>query len=141
MFRKRLLSFTIDFFIIMIPLLIVCFLYAAFEQGANEVFKKILYFMVLLAVLWYVFGIYLKDIIGRRSIGKKIMHLKIEDKKGHEASIIQLIVRNLSFFIWPVEAVLLLLDKERIGDKVAGTRVVDCQVSRGGVKVSRGRFC
>ena len=131
MFRKRLLSFTIDFFIIILPILIICFLYVVFEQGINEVFEKVLYFIMLLSVLCYVFGIYLKDIIGRRSIGNRIMHLKIEDKKGYKPSVIQLIVRNLSFLIWPVEVGLLLRDKERIGDKIAQTRVVEEREARG----------
>lgn len=124
MLRKRILSFIIDYLIIVLPLMIGSFLFVLFEQRINEsVFEKGFYTLFLLIILYYVFGVFFKDIIGKRSIGKRIAKIKIIQKNGEKPTYGQVFVRNLTFCIWPVEAILLLLNQERLGDRIAGTKL------------------
>ena len=52
------------------------------------------------------------------------MKLKIKSYDGKEPNFRQLLARNISMFIWPVELILLFLGKQRLGDKRAKTMVV-----------------
>ena len=65
-----------------------------------------------------------RDIINGQSIGKRIAGIKVVDNSEKNAAWWQLILRNISVIIWPLEAVLLLVDKKRIGDRPANTKVV-----------------
>ena len=69
----------------------------------------------------------LRDVIGGQSIGKRIMRIKVVDKNGEKASVSRLVLRNITAYIWPVEALLMLLKKERIGDRLAKTRVIEIE--------------
>lgn len=61
-----------------------------------------------------------KDLFfNRRSLGKKIMNLEI-----HFNSYLSLIFRNISLFIWPIECILVLVTKRRLGDMLFKTDVV-----------------
>lgn len=126
MFRKRVLSWLIDYGILIGGFYLYGFI-AAFLQNRleEEILEKTVYPLTIVALIVFYGGIFLKDVVHKRSFGKKIMRLKIEDKDGYEPSFFQLIIRNLTFFIWPIEVVLLLSSKERIGDKKANTVVVE----------------
>ena len=126
MFRKRVLSWIIDYGILLGFLYLYGFI-AVFLQNilSEEMLDKTVYPITIVVLVAFYAGLLLKDVINKRSLGKKIMHLKIEDKEGYELSIFQLIVRNFYFFAWPIEVGLLLANKERIGDRKAGTRVVE----------------
>ena len=67
-----------------------------------------------------------RDVIFKgRSIGKHIFGLYVLDKNTNElASIKQRIIRNLFFFIYPVDGIILIASKESIGDKAVNTIVV-----------------
>jgi uncharacterized RDD family membrane protein YckC len=69
---------------------------------------------------------FLKDIINGRSLAKLILKLQLVDNKtGEVASPLQCFVRNLFCIIWPVEFIVALANPgRRIGDRVAGTRLV-----------------
>ncbi|WP_422361895.1 RDD family protein [Reichenbachiella sp.] len=77
----------------------------------------------------FVFVMIIKDRDGGRSIGKRLTGFVIVDSKSNDpASKVQCIVRNLTFPLWPIEALLLLGTPEsRLGDFVAGTKVVSCE--------------
>ena len=68
---------------------------------------------------------FFKDIINGQSIGKRIMRIRVVDLNGKKPSLFKLVIRNITIFIWPVEALLVLLDKQRLGDRLAKTKVVD----------------
>ncbi|WP_222164626.1 RDD family protein [Edaphocola aurantiacus] len=74
------------------------------------------------------FALYLcKDVFQGRSPGKRITKLQIVHyKTGAIASPLRTVVRNLFCIIWPVEVIITLINPgRRLGDLVAGTRVVN----------------
>ena len=74
------------------------------------------------------FSLYLnKDALDDRSPGKRIMKAKVIRWDTLEAAgPFRCLVRNLTLIFWPVEALLALInaDRRRLGDYIAGTRVV-----------------
>lgn len=68
----------------------------------------------------------LRDIVGKRSIGKTFLKLKIVNKiDGSESNIFKRFTRNLTWFLGPTDIIIYLITKERLGDKIAGTNVVE----------------
>ena len=67
-----------------------------------------------------------KDSIDGRSVAKRIMKLQVVDNEtGKIASPIKCLLRNITVFIWPVEVIVAGINTERrIGDRIAGTKVV-----------------
>ena len=88
--------------------------------------NPILVLIFLLLILLFPTSFVLRDVIFcGRSIGRRIFGLYIIDKKTDApATVKQRIARNLFFFIYPFDGLLLLLTKETIGDRVADTFVV-----------------
>ncbi len=82
--------------------------------------------MFVLLVLLYPLLFVFRDVIFKgRSIGKRIFGLYVLDKNTNEsASIKQRIIRNLFFFIYPVDGIIMIATKESIGDKICNTVVV-----------------
>ena len=116
---KRILAFLIDH-------LIICFTFVLlgmvemFVKTDFELFWKIYYIFLLAFMFIYFF----KDVINGQSIGKRIMKIKVVDLNCNKPSLFNLIIRNITILIWPVEAIFVLLDKERLGDRLAKTKVV-----------------
>ncbi len=54
------------------------------------------------------------------------MKIRVVDKNKNLPNILKLIVRNITIFIWPVEAILVLLNKKKIGDRLTKTDVEQC---------------
>ncbi|NVO32712.1 RDD family protein [Hymenobacter lapidiphilus] len=67
-----------------------------------------------------------KDCINGRSFAKRALKLQVvENKSGNSASPIRCFVRNIFCILWPIEVIVTLASpSRRIGDLVAGTRVV-----------------
>ena len=67
-----------------------------------------------------------KDIINGRSIAKRLLKLQVVDNTtGEVASPMQCFVRNLFCIIWPIEVAIALTNtSRRLGDQVAGTKLV-----------------
>lgn len=67
-----------------------------------------------------------KDCINGRSIAKRIIKLQVVDNKtGQVASPLKCFIRNIFCIIWPVEVIVVLINPgRRIGDQVAGTKVM-----------------
>ena len=67
-----------------------------------------------------------KDCINGRSIAKRILKLQVVDHAtGKVASPIQCFVRDILNILWPIVVVVALVNpSRRIGDRVAGTRLV-----------------
>ena len=118
MLRKRFLAYSIDIFIVFIPMFIYTTLLSINPRFFNyEVFNFFSYVP---------FGLIMfKDIIGNQSIGKRIFKLKVVTLQGQKPNVFQFFVRNILALIWPLEAfMLVILDKPRIGDLIARTKVV-----------------
>lgn len=105
-------------------MLYTLFLNSMIKQSSVQSVGYILIFMLL--VFLYPVTFVLRDLLFKgRSVGKRIFKLHVLDKRTHEAaSKKQKCIRNLFFFIYPIDGIILLSTKESIGDKVANTIVV-----------------
>ncbi len=67
-----------------------------------------------------------KDSLQGRSFGKRLLKLQVVDNYNRiSAGPLRCMVRNLFIIIWPLELLITLFSRERrLGDIVAGTRVV-----------------
>jgi len=95
---------------------------------SDNFFSAFPIFMII-AFIAYAF----KDIFNGRSVGKRILGLYVRnhDDFAKTPRYYYLIIRNLFLFLWPVELILLLIDRDsrRLGDKLAKTQVVEIEIS------------
>jgi uncharacterized RDD family membrane protein YckC len=82
-----------------------------------------------------------KDIINGRSIAKRILKLQVVDNStGQPASPLKCFVRNLFCVLWPIEVIIALTNPERrLGDRVAGTKLVNFDNSLEQPKINIGK--
>ena len=67
-----------------------------------------------------------RDVLGKKSIGKMIMKLKIVNKNdGSESDFLKRFIRNLTWLLGPIDIIVFSMIKERIGDRIAGTTVIE----------------
>ena len=81
----------------------------------------------LLGLLWLPLYCLFKDcLFGRRSLGKLICGLKIQNSEtGEKAAFGSLILRNITYVIVQIEGIFVLVNKgKRLGDLIAKTQVV-----------------
>lgn len=92
------------------------------EQNVDDGFSGPLLYIGLFGFALY----FCKDCINGRSIAKRILKLQVVDNKTEQvASPLKCFVRNIFCIIWPVEVIVTLINpNRRIGDQVAGTKVV-----------------
>jgi uncharacterized RDD family membrane protein YckC len=65
-----------------------------------------------------------KDFVNGRSPAKRLLHLQVLDASGRPANELRCFLRNITFFLWPLEVLVLLLrQRRRLGDVLAGTHV------------------
>ena len=122
---RRILAILIDCFIITAPCILLGTIHIVFfELIYGLVIYKILKISVLLSLCFCYIAPIFKDVVNKRSFGKKIMKLSIESTDGSELSFKHLIIRNIFLYLWPIEFFILLLGLERLGDKAAKTKVV-----------------
>jgi len=72
-----------------------------------------------------------KDFFNGQSIAKRKYGFQIIDNKSNQiASATQCMIRNITFIIWPLEVLFtLFLPKRRLGDLIAGTRLIEASKS------------
>ncbi|MBO9151601.1 RDD family protein [Chitinophaga sp. GCM10012297] len=82
-----------------------------------------------------------KDCINGRSIAKRILSLQVVDNlTGQAASPVKCLVRNLFIVLWPIEVLVALANTgRRLGDRVAGTRLVVFETTNERPKVNIGQ--
>lgn len=124
MIWKRIAAWFIDWVLSGIPALIYAFVF-------REVIKLygISVIMVVLFVLFvfsYPIIFVFRDVIfNGQSIAKRFFRLYVIDKSTNEIpSNKKLAIRNLFFFIYPIDAILLIATNQSIGDMVTETTVV-----------------
>ena len=121
---KRILAWVIDWNLSGIPALVCALIFReiAKSQKLNPLFVLIFAFFVLSFPAIFVF----RDVIFKgRSIAKRIFRLHIIDNQTNELpSKPKQAIRNLFFFIYPVEAVMLIATNKSIGDMVTNTTIV-----------------
>ncbi len=99
-----------------------------FDGNPFTIYKGITGYIMVSA-----YGIYfLKDSFSGRSIAKRILKLQVVNNiTGLPATPLQCFVRNLFTIIWPIEGIVALINtSRRIGDYVAGTRLVAYDVEK-----------
>lgn len=127
-FRKRVIAFMIDIAILMIVYMLVSIIpfYDDYILDSSDL-NKYYYLIYLICLLIITLAFVCKDMIAGQSIGKRIMKIKIVNENGNIPNKIQIIIRSITFLIWPVEAFLVLMDKKRLGDRLARTNVIECE--------------
>ena len=117
---RRFLAFCIDCVLISIFALFAFFVYATFifdDRQGYDILRIIPY------IFYYCIGM-LKDVFGR-SIGKKLLKLQIISEYPNEKYMFfRRVARNITFLIWPLEAVIIILRERRLSDKILRLNVV-----------------
>lgn len=114
-------------FIMMIPMIPYLFynIFRSFNAAPGEVTDMFDGpFRYLFAVG---FSLYLcKDCIDGRSIAKRIGRFQVvNNRTGEPAGAIRCLVRNIFTVVWPIEVIVSLFNTQRrIGDRIAGTKLV-----------------
>ena len=79
--------------------------------------------------MYLLFGLFLfllKDLVFRNaSIGKRALNLEILKSDNTVPSVSTLILRNIFVFLWPIDAILILANKRKIGGIISKTKVVE----------------
>ena len=125
---KRVGAFVIDFIIVGIiqSILMMVFLIMPLLNNSGNGNNINIIVRQLSITYCSMFFLVIKDIIGKKSIGKKILKLKIVDKDtGNESSIGKRLLRNLTWFLGPIDIIVYLITKERFGDIIFKTKVVE----------------
>ncbi|MCA0983172.1 RDD family protein [Halobacillus yeomjeoni] len=113
----RILAYIIDF----VGLMLVMLLSIAFiglDRLNNNLYLGIVFTLAI--VILYL----CKDILKGRSLGKRIMGLKVYSKTK-KLNTIKYFFRNLFLAIWFIEIIVMLIssDRKRLGDLASGTYV------------------
>ena len=124
---KRIVAFIIDWVLSGIPAIIYASIF--WEISKTEGLNAVNVILFLLFFLSYPTIFVLRDVIFKgRSVAKRILGLRVIDTQTNALpSKSKLIVRNLFFFIYPIEAILLLANNHTLGDMVTGTTVITKQ--------------
>ena len=125
MHKKRILSGAIDYYLINIISIVLGWIIYIVQEA--DIFNDDLYLKITVVVYLVVVicMLLLKDAIRGRSIGKKLCKLKILYANGETANKVQLILRNITLLIWPIELILFIVIKNRLGDILSRTVVVN----------------
>ncbi len=120
----RIGAFIVDYLIIIIIAFIPFFF--NFDKLSNDYLS---FFKTFSGIMLIAFSAFLlKDIFFGRSIGKLLFGLRVRRADDTEMipPVHMLILRNLLTFLWPVELILMIVDKDgqKLGDKLARTKVV-----------------
>lgn len=107
------------------------------EQTTFDPFGGNLMYLGLLGFAVY----FCKDIINGRSIAKRILNLQlVNNSTGQVASPIRCFVRNILCIIWPIEVIVAMITpSRRLGDRIAGTKLVIYDSTKVQPKVNFGK--
>ena len=125
---KRFIAFVIDWNITLFPFVFISSFLTTFLRKESIINPFIVLFCFFAIV--FAFGAFvLRDVIFKgRSLGKRIFGLYVYDKNSLEqASAKQRFLRNVFFFLYFIDGILLLVTGQTIGDRVAGTLVTSKQ--------------
>ncbi len=121
---KRILAWIIDWNISGIPALLYALIFRKVVeiQGINAIGLLLFVFFVLSFPAIFVF----RDVIFKgQSIAKRIFKLRVIDIETNDLPSNQkLIIRNLFFFIYPVEFIMLLASNKSLGDMATNTTII-----------------
>ena len=122
---RRILAWIIDWNLCGIPALIYTYIFKTITEAQG---LRVVYALVfVLFVLSYPVLFVVRDVLFKgRSIAKRIFKLRVIDNETNELpEKKKLVIRNLFFFIYPVEAILLIATDKSIGDMTTNTTVIN----------------
>ena len=115
---RRIIAAVIDFHII-------CFIVTVISYTLVFLTMYISFLsFVVCFILAYMLILFRDNIVGNASIGKKLLKIKVVKVNGEKINLITSLKRNILFFLWPVEILLIITDNKRLGDMWAKTIVV-----------------
>ncbi|MBQ8503606.1 MAG: RDD family protein [Clostridia bacterium] len=125
---KRLIAFLIDWNITLFPFVFIFVFLSTFlkeESSINPLIGLFCFFTVIIAFVAFM----LRDVIFKgRSLGKRLFGLYVYEKSSlKQASPRQCFLRNIFFFLYFIDGIVLLVTGQTIGDRVAGTLVTSEQ--------------
>lgn len=102
--KKRIIAAILDLLLVLIIWQILSYVYYEFTHN---------YIPYYFAVLIYA----LRDLVFlRSSLFKKVLGLEIVKQDGSKPKIYEIILRNITIFIWPIDFLFLVKNKNRICD-------------------------
>ncbi|MBE6675429.1 MAG: RDD family protein [Ruminococcaceae bacterium] len=121
---KRIIAWIMDWILSGIPAVVYAWLFWGYTQTHGLHAVGVILF--LLFFLSYPTIFVLRDVIFKgRSIAKRILGLYVTDVQTNASpSKSKLILRNLFFVLYPIEAILLLAIDQTLGDMASKTTVV-----------------
>ena len=125
---KRIYAWLVDFFIICIiqSFLMVIFIIIPLLNNVEIFHVSNIIIKQLCLTFFSTFLLIIRDVIGKKSLGKKIFKLMILDNMtNNEANLLKRIIRNLTWLLGPTEIIFFLITGDRLGDKIAGTKIVE----------------
>lgn len=122
---KRTIAFAIDFLIASLiqAVLMITFILPRIITKQIDIGNIPLAVIVItyISMLYMIF----RDCFGNKSIGKRIMKLKIVTVETmKEASWPKRLIRNVTWIFGPIEIIYFLIKKERISDQLSKTKVI-----------------
>lgn len=120
MIKKRLLAFLIDFTCLGCLLILVDIICIWYDVPiANIIFTSF-----LLALF------FCRDSFTGKSLGRTIIGIIVVDSRTLlQATPTKTILRNLFLILWPVEFIAIMIHKQRLGDVISNTTVIDFKIA------------
>jgi uncharacterized RDD family membrane protein YckC len=126
--NKRIVAWIIDFVITCIIQSVLMGLFLI-RPLMNNIGTNVDIFNIMVRQLSITFCslIYLivRDVLGNKSIGKRIMKLKIIDKNNNQANFPKRLFRNVTWVLGPIDIIIFFISGERLGDKMMGTKIIE----------------
>lgn len=122
---RRILAWIIDWNLCCIPALIYTLMLKSITETQG---LKAVYVLIFVLFVFSIFTLFVvRDAIFKgRSVAKRIFKLRVIDNETNELpEKKKLVVRNLFFFIYPVDAILFIANNKPIGDRITNTTVVN----------------
>ncbi|MFD1739760.1 RDD family protein [Bacillus salitolerans] len=122
--KSRILAYLIDHFVLSLFLVIPFTILMANEDIESDFLFALFPIWMIIFFIFYC----LKDSFKGISLGKWVIGIGVRDENDRSdiPSIPRLFLRNLLLVIWPIEFIVLAINKnkQRLGDKVANTIVI-----------------
>ena len=122
---KRIIAWIMDWILSGIPGVTYAWLFWEYTQTHG--LRAVGVGLFVLFFLSYPTIFVLRDVMLKgRSVAKRILGLQVIDVQTNALpSVSKLILRNLFFFLYPIEALMLLATNRTLGDTASGTTIVD----------------
>ena len=125
MHKKRIIAEAIDFLITctLQAVLFTLFIIKPLLEMEVYVDFNVVFGRNLIITFCSLLFLIIRDVLGKKSIGKIIMKLKIINKNdGSETGFLKRFIRNLTWLLGPIDIIVFSITKERTGDKIVSVK-------------------